>query len=131
MIELIVPDLCTDCGACIEVCPANVFDRGPAGEPILARVDDCQTCFMCELYCQADAIYVAPDCDRRIAVNVGEVVASGRLGQYRKHSGWDEWADRYPNEQWLMETVFRRAGEAAAREAKARAATDAEQPRRT
>jgi hypothetical protein len=41
-------------------------------------------------------------------------VASGRLGQYRKHSGWDEWSDRFPNEQWLMEAVFRRAGEASA-----------------
>lgn len=113
MIELIVADRCTDCGTCIEVCPANVLDA-ERGLPILARVEDCQTCFMCELYCQADAIYVAPDCDRRVAVDETEVVASGRLGQYRKHSGWDEWTDRFPNEQWLMETVFRRAGEAAA-----------------
>jgi NAD-dependent dihydropyrimidine dehydrogenase PreA subunit len=115
VIELIVADRCTDCGICIKVCPANVFDPGQSGLPVLARVEDCQTCFMCELYCQADAIYVAPDCDRRVTVNAEEVAASGRLGQYRKHSGWDEWADRFSNEQWLMESVFRRAGEAAAR----------------
>ncbi|MBB4370353.1 NAD-dependent dihydropyrimidine dehydrogenase PreA subunit [Bradyrhizobium sp. cir1] len=114
MIELIVADRCTDCGTCIEVCPANVLDAGQGGLPILARVEDCQTCFMCELYCQADAIYVAPDCDRRVTVDETEVVASGHLGQYRKHSGWDEWAEHYPNEQWLMETVFRRAGETSA-----------------
>ncbi len=94
MIELIISDRCTNCGACVQVCPANVIGAAPAGPPVLARVDDCQTCFMCELYCRADAIYVAPDCDRRVAVTAEEVVASGRLGQYRRHSGWDEWADQ-------------------------------------
>ena len=113
MIELIVSDRCTSCSACVEVCPTNVIEAATSGPPALARVEDCQTRFMCELYCRVDAIYVAPDCDRRISVSEEEVVASGRLGQYRKHSGWDEWAERYPNEQWLMETVFRRAGEVA------------------
>lgn len=92
-----------------------MLDPAPEGPPILARVEDCQTCFMCEPYCRADAIYVAPDCDRRVVVTAGEVLASGHLGQYRKHSGWNEWEQTFPNEQWLMETVFRRAGEAAAR----------------
>jgi len=87
MIELIVSDRCTNCGDCIAVCPTNVLDPGQAGPPILARVEDCQTCFMCELHCRADAIYVAPDCDRRISVTADEIVASGHLGQYRKHSG--------------------------------------------
>ena len=114
MIELIVADRCTDCGASVEVCPTNVLERAPSGPPQLARVEDCQTCFMCELYCRADAIYVAPDCDRRVAITQETALDSGRLGQYRQHSGWDEWAGQFPNEQWLMETVFRRAGEAAA-----------------
>jgi hypothetical protein len=55
------------------------------------------------------------NCDRRVSVTPDEIVASGCLGQYRKHSGWDEWAGRFPNSQWLMELVFRRAGEVAAR----------------
>ncbi|MBR1223001.1 ferredoxin family protein [Bradyrhizobium sp. U87765 SZCCT0131] len=114
MIELIVADRCTNCGACVDVCPTNVIEPARSGPPILARVEDCQTCFMCELYCVADAIYVAPDCDRRVSVDPDEIVAAGRLGQYRRHSGWDEWDGLFPNEQWLMETVFRRAGEAAA-----------------
>jgi NAD-dependent dihydropyrimidine dehydrogenase PreA subunit len=115
MIEVIVSDRCTNCGKCAEICPTNVLAPSETGPPILARVEDCQTCFICELYCPADAIYVAPDCDRRVPTTSDEALASGRLGQYRKHSGWDEWADQFPNEQWLMETVFRRAGEAASR----------------
>jgi NAD-dependent dihydropyrimidine dehydrogenase PreA subunit len=31
--------------------------------PVIARPEDCQTCFMCELYCRADALYVGPDHD--------------------------------------------------------------------
>ena len=115
MIEVVSRDRCVACDVCIKVCPTDVFERGEDGIPVIARQSDCQTCFMCELYCRADAIYVAPDCDRRGSVTVDDVVASGHLGQYRKHSGWDEWAQHFPNEQWLMETVFRRAGEAAAR----------------
>lgn len=114
MIELILSERCTSCGNCIEVCPTNVLDAAPSGPPLLARVEDCQTCFMCELYCPVDAIYVHPDADRRVALGVDEVLACGHLGQYRKHSGWGEWADLYPNEQWLMEVVFRRAGHQAA-----------------
>ncbi len=113
MIELILADRCTSCGACVEVCPTNVLDLSASGPPVLARVEDCQTCFLCELYCRADAIYVDPNADDRVPVSAADVLASGSLGQYRKHSGWDEWADQFPNNQWLMETVFRRAGEQA------------------
>ena len=113
MIEVIDAQRCTSCDICVNVCPTNVFDKTD-GIPVIARQDDCQTCFLCELYCRADAIYVAPDCDRRVSASKEDALASGRLGQYRKHSGWDEWAEQFPNEQWLMETVFRRAGEAAA-----------------
>jgi ferredoxin len=31
---------------------------------------DCQTCFMCELYCPADALYVAPSCEGPVALHV-------------------------------------------------------------
>jgi NAD-dependent dihydropyrimidine dehydrogenase PreA subunit len=92
MIELIVADRCTSCGECVKVCPSNVFDLRPEGPPVIARLADCQTCFLCELYCKADT-----------------------LGQYRRASGWDEYAGdpRYANEHWRMEGVFLRAGELA------------------
>lgn len=119
MIELVVENRCTACSVCVAVCPTGVFDRAPDGRPILARIEDCQTCFMCELYCRADALYVAPDCENRVAVDAAAVLAAGLLGQYRRDSGWDEWADdpTRSNEHWRMEGVFARA---AARSAAAR-----------
>lgn len=113
MIEFIVAERCTACDRCVEVCPSNVFEPMEAGPPVIARQDDCQTCFMCELYCTADALYVGPNADHAEPADPAAVIASGLLGQYRRDSGWDEWQDHYPNEQWLMETVFRRAAEAA------------------
>lgn len=114
MIALLIEERCTHCNACVEVCPANVFDQTESGPPMIARQQDCQTCFMCELYCRADALYVDPDCDVPRVVDKATAVATGTLGQYRRHSGWDEWGGLYPNEQWRMELVFRRAAEAAA-----------------
>ncbi len=111
MIELVIADRCTGCNACVEVCPTNVFDPGSDGRPAIARQADCQTCFLCELYCKADALYVGPDCDQPSPVDPAMILASGLLGQYRRHSGWDEWQGQYPNEHWLMEGVFRRARE--------------------
>ncbi len=115
MIAFVIAERCTQCNACVAVCPTNVFDRVEAGPPVIARQEDCQTCFMCELYCRVDALYVDPDCDTARAVDVADVLASGTLGRYRRHSGWDEWSGSYPNEQWRMELVFRRAAEAAAK----------------
>ena len=112
MIEIVIADRCTACNACVTVCPTNVFETGPDGRPVIARQSDCQTCFMCELYCKSDALYVAPDCDRPIPVDAATVLASDLLGQFRRDSGWDEWQGRYPNEHWLMDGVFRRAREA-------------------
>ena len=115
MIELVVQSRCTGCNACVEICPTNVFDALAAGPPVIARPDDCQTCFICELYCPVDALYVDPDCDDHAPVTEAEVLASGQLGQYRRDSGWGEWADdpRFTNEHWRMEGIFARARAAA------------------
>jgi NAD-dependent dihydropyrimidine dehydrogenase PreA subunit len=117
MIALLLTDLCTGCQRCVEVCPRNVFDPAPAPKghgtvatPTIARLEDCQTCFQCELYCQADALYVEPTVDKPVAVDQAAVRASGLLGVFRRDSGWHEWQDdpRYPNEHWRMEEVFAR-----------------------
>ena len=50
MIEVIDAASCTSCDICVNVCPTNVFDKTD-GVPVIARQSDCQTCFLCELYC--------------------------------------------------------------------------------
>lgn len=109
MIELVFSDRCTACGSCVATCPTNVFDTGADGRPLIARQDDCQTCFMCELYCPADALFVAPDCTGPTPLDPAQVRAAGLPGQFRRDSGWGEWADRHPNLHWRMDEVFRMA----------------------
>jgi len=79
---------CVRCDSCIAACPDNVFDRGEDGLPVIARLNDCQTCFLCELYCPVDALYVSPLKDRLQGVDEVTVVASGLMGSYRRALGW-------------------------------------------
>ena len=111
MIELLVKERCIQCNLCVEICPSNVFDAVPGGFPVIARQTDCQTCYMCELYCAADALFVGSDCEHPEAVDEAAIVASGLLGQIRRDSGWGEWGGdpKYQNQQWYMGEVFKRA----------------------
>ncbi|SAK73087.1 Periplasmic [Fe] hydrogenase large subunit [Caballeronia hypogeia] len=86
MIELIDNERCTGCDICVRVCPTNVFDASARsdGAPVIARQDDCQTCFMCELYCPEDALYVAPQTTS--GANVDR--AATLTGSYRQVIGW-------------------------------------------
>lgn len=84
MIELISPSLCIACDRCVEVCPTQVFDAVEGGIPVIARPDNCQTCFMCELYCPVDAMYVHPFADVHVVV----IEEQTPLGGYAKELGW-------------------------------------------
>ena len=90
MIVHIFEALCTGCNACVAACPTHVLDAGPTGPPLIARQDQCQTCFMCELYCPADAIYVGADQQRPEAPAPETIKASGQLGRLRRDYGWSE-----------------------------------------
>jgi NAD-dependent dihydropyrimidine dehydrogenase PreA subunit len=111
VIELLVSERCTRCNACVEACPTNVFDAVAGQVPRIARHLDCQTCYMCELYCPTDALFVGSDAERPHPVDEAQIVASGLLGQFRRDHGWGEWANdpRYENQHWYMGEVFRRA----------------------
>lgn len=88
MIELVSDDRCIRCGICVKVCPTQVFDVDAEGLPYIARQEDCQTCFVCEAHCPADALYVSPYADVSIDVVEEELIASGLLGSWRATIGW-------------------------------------------
>ena len=84
MIELVSESRCILCNKCVQVCPMNVFSTVKGAAPVIARKADCQTCFMCELYCPVDALYVAPDAEVSVAVSENELATRGLLGSYRE-----------------------------------------------
>ena len=92
MIELVSEARCIECDLCIKVCPTNVFDRGPAGLPVIARQDDCQTCFLCEAYCPVDALFVAPATSPVPATSPylrhDYLEEANLFGKYRRDLGW-------------------------------------------
>ena len=92
MIEIFSAERCISCDKCIDVCPTRVFDRGPDGLPVIARQDNCQTCFQCEAYCPTDALFVAtqlePVPDGSPYKDLQHVLDTGLLGSYRRALGW-------------------------------------------
>ena len=88
MIEIVSTDRCVRCDVCVKICPIDVFDHGPDGVPVIARQSDCQTCFMCEVYCPADALYVAPLAGPAPAGSPHTDEASVDFGAYRRMVGW-------------------------------------------
>jgi len=87
MIEVVSETQCIMCNKCVQVCPMNVFTAVRNAPPLISRQDDCQTCFMCELYCPVDALYVAPEAAHVTGVSEHEIAAAGLLGSYRQN-GW-------------------------------------------
>ena len=88
MVEILSAGRCIACDVCVKVCPANVFVAMPGAAPLIARQADCQTCFLCEIYCPTDALYVAPNAEGPSAVNEAEIEAAGLFGSYARALGW-------------------------------------------
>ncbi len=77
----------------MSVCPTNVFEMVAGAVPRIARQADCQTCFMCEVYCPEDALYVSPEADGADP-RVVEAAPQVRqwMGGYRQALGWNRGA---------------------------------------
>ncbi len=61
MIKTIDPQKCTGCYACVECCTKDVLRfNEETRKAYVAYLEDCQTCFTCELNCPANAVYVDP-----------------------------------------------------------------------
>ncbi len=88
MIEIVSARRCIGCDLCVAVCPANVFAARLDAPPAIARQADCQTCFLCEIYCPTDALYVAPDAENPTPITEAEVEAAGLFGSYARALGW-------------------------------------------
>ncbi len=84
---------------------------------MIARLDQCQTCFMCELYCEADAIYVAPDQHEPETVDLPTLLASGHLGSLRRDYGWDHAPENGAQLEdfWQLGPLLREGAQIAAR----------------
>ncbi len=50
--------LCKQCAICSALCPKQVFDQKYGNYPVVARLDDCIGCRLCEMRCPDFAIDV-------------------------------------------------------------------------
>lgn len=87
MIEIVSARRCIECDICVKVCPANVFDA-TGRVPVIARQGDCQTCFLCEIYCPTDALYVSEQAEGPTGIQEAEVEERHLFGSYARALGW-------------------------------------------
>lgn len=113
MIEHLFADLCTGCNACVRACPDDVFDLVDGAAPVIARQDDCQTCYLCEAYCPVDALFVSPLGAPDPACDAGQVRHSPHRGSFRRAVGWEDGQHGEPDEGVVIPSVVTYKGDQA------------------
>lgn len=48
---------CINCGKCVKICPLDVLRKGETIPEIVYRAD-CQSCFLCSIYCPERALVI-------------------------------------------------------------------------
>src|ERR1700722_3699281 len=104
MIEAVL-ESCIGCNICVKICPDDVFEGVEDGIPVIARQDDCQTCFLCEAYCPVDALYVSPLGEPDPHFDLAAVAAAGKIGSYAARIGWKKGRPGPPNPNNFVKTV--------------------------
>ncbi len=51
---------CINCGTCEKICPMDVLRPGQETPEIVYR-QDCQSCFLCRMYCPKNAIEITAE----------------------------------------------------------------------
>lgn len=67
MIEKIDYNKCNSCGTCFDTCPMDCF-RTIGNKVYIAYQKDCMCCYLCELYCPAQALFVSPERGRPVSL---------------------------------------------------------------
>jgi 2-oxoglutarate ferredoxin oxidoreductase subunit delta len=58
--EIVVDaDLCKTCGICLALCPRDVFTADERGLPLVAHLEACTVCRICEYHCPDFAIAIS------------------------------------------------------------------------
>jgi len=60
MISSIDEAKCSGCGLCVEKCPLDTLRLNDLKMAYIAYPEDCMTCYICEVICPQNAIYVHP-----------------------------------------------------------------------
>ena len=61
MIQEINEAKCNGCGECLDLCPMDVIRLDTdTKKAYISYPEDCITCYICELNCSSEAIYVHP-----------------------------------------------------------------------
>ncbi len=61
MIESIDIEKCTGCETCMNLCPTDTYRiDAKTHKAYIAYPEDCITCYVCEMSCPVQAIYVHP-----------------------------------------------------------------------
>jgi len=89
----ITENLCKGCDICIEFCPTGVFDKSSKLNrrgyylPVVARVEDCTGCLICDLMCPEMAIIIEESKKPKSARPDRIVAANENRKKYFDHLG--------------------------------------------